>query len=296
MPSIDPKVRRAVWNLCLDGIKGDAKILEKLKGMGFTERALPSSRSIYRMRGDLEGRYPPEEQALDRPFQLTTDLPSPITANDVPLFLAIIRVANMGKIRISNAGITFRAMRWVATLRYSMAGDAAEWIWFMANLYAQRERWSRIEKEGFSTWDLDMLLAYGFWRSEANRNAYSVAVDCGLAPDVDEAVGLYVRDLSPRDANQASQLLEGWKESETLPEEIESNISAFSKRVAAIHDALPEERREAFMIFFYHLRNAEGANFEDGASLQKLQDFADLSASDNSSQQQSVLAEERNSK
>ena len=275
MPRILPEVRRAVWDIYLAGTKGYPRILERLRENGFSDRVIPTERSIYRICRELEARYPPEEKALDRQFQISTNLPPPITKEDIPKILEIIKAINVGRIAVGDLGLTVRAVRWVAMLRHAMADDSPELTWLMADLYSQRERWSKIEQEELNTWDLDILLAYASWRSEARRQTYLAAVNCGFAPDIEEVVSRHIVDLHPLNRAEADQMMRHAKEREDGLKATVAGRLAFADSASAIKDTLPGDLKEAFEVYLEYLYESQGQKLGEDEFLRTLQGISE---------------------
>ena len=117
--------------------------------------------------------YDAEQKRLDQPWQPHPSGPDGtladgISAEDVPLLMDIKRWKG---IFYGNAGLSLRIARWVALLRPSVCHFGAWDVYLIAEEYAIRERWAKIEGKYFDTSDLDQIVAF-----KRDQGAYDAAM------------------------------------------------------------------------------------------------------------------------
>ena len=221
---IEDDVREEVGRLYLDESKRSPKaILDAMAENPAYKDRRPSERAVSNIISEMKNAYTPEQQRLDRPWQLRPPesnglLPDGIHMEYINLFRAMLRVLPpaYGKDRL-----TIRIARWVGPIYQAMHHwikndertltdmDLAQ-VFEIARYYARRERWAIIEGKDLDTSDLDGYLAFDICRTAADELAYEAATEAGLFSKFE--VEAAIRDtLAGQSKKEMNELVEEYR-------------------------------------------------------------------------------------
>ena len=239
----DEDIREEIAALYARGVRGVTAIRKRLEDDPRFKERVPSDRSISRVLQQIRAQYPPEQQRLDRPWQLRSVdrsglFPDGITPEAVPDLLECRRLS---AVYHESRPFTIRDARWVCVLRHAVKGQGSNLL-NLATTYADRERWAAVSDTELDTGDLDGLLSFAPWRSDTSERVYKRAVNAGRVPRLDSEAVVKGWWLSGPRSNEAST----HRGDEGLVYWIKSLFA--SAVLNRLHDSLPEDNREEFWL------------------------------------------------
>ena len=138
----------------------------------------------------MDQLYPPEEQALDEPWELPAVHETNAAHGSLPITLEVYKWTAVSGLR--EEYLSKRAARWMVKIHAGAPDIPPDELVWLANLYSNRERWSMVDRHPLLTGDLDHYLTFAPWRSESNRIVYGVALDTGDAPPMPDRYQAYL--------------------------------------------------------------------------------------------------------
>lgn len=239
----DDDVREEIAALYARGVKGVTAILKQLRHNPEFQGRLPSERTVSRIIQQVKVRYTPEQQALDRPWQIRPAQSGDLLPAGAAETLSIMLICHRESAIFKGSGrLSIRMARWITTL-HSILGDNVPGLLNIANLYANRERWAIINDSPLDTADLDHLVSFAPWNSRDAARLYRVAVEAGNIPGL-EPMRTY-RDMSSAMTTQDDGVGDQESEGELAFEH--RYLQALLPGLDMFR-AVPEKRRDEFIV------------------------------------------------